>query len=158
MTIGVIRSMCVIIYFNPIFCPKLSWLISLFFDISLLYYYIYFRLLIIFCLSSGDIFFMRYFFVILICNCFQIILLWIFWNFSILPSYALATASAMLLPIKFIYIFVFDIPLSSYYIKYILYYIILHYIMLYYIILYLRSSIISQLSSGGSFLFLGISL
>ena len=156
--------MCVIIYFNPIFCPKFSYRISLFFDISLLCYYIFFILLIILCLSSGDIFFiMRYFFIILICNYFQTILLWIFWSFSILPSYALATASAMLLPIKFIYIFVFDIPLSSYYIEYILYYIILyyiilHYIMLYYIILYLRSSIISRLSSGGSCLFLGISL
>ena len=60
LTIGVIRSTCVIIYFNPIFCPKFSWMIwcltdLLFFDTPLLYYYINLRSSIIFCLFSGDV-------------------------------------------------------------------------------------------------------
>ena len=52
-----------------------------FFDIPLIYY-LNISLSIISCLSFGDIFiFSIYFFIILICNCFGIILLRIFWNF-----------------------------------------------------------------------------
>ena len=36
--------------------------------------------------------FFKYFFIMLICNCFWIILLWIFWIFVILSSYDSATA------------------------------------------------------------------
>ena len=78
-----------IIHFNPIFCPKFSWLIwlyyltnVLFFDIQMLYYYINLRSSITLCLLSGDIYmyiFLRYFF--FICNCFGIILLQSFWDF-----------------------------------------------------------------------------
>ena len=53
----------------------------LFFDIPLLYCYINLRSSIFLCLSAGDISFFRYFFIMLICNCLWIILLWIFWNF-----------------------------------------------------------------------------
>ena len=82
MTISVIRSTCIINCFNPIFCSKLSWLIDLknllFFHISLLY--VNLSSWIIFCLFWGDIFFFRYFFIILICNCFYVF--WIFFSFS----------------------------------------------------------------------------
>ena len=76
LTLGIILSMHVIIYFNPIFCSKSSWLTScltslLFFDISLLYYYIKYQTINSFlsfywrCIS-----FFRYFFIIFICTCF----------------------------------------------------------------------------------------
>ena len=54
----------------------------LFFDIfDILYYYINHRSSIVFCLSSGDISFIRYFFIMFVCNCFWIILSWTFWDF-----------------------------------------------------------------------------
>ena len=53
----------------------------LFFDIPLLYYYINLRSLIILSFFWRYISFFRYFFIMLICNCFWIILLWIFWIF-----------------------------------------------------------------------------
>ena len=60
MTVGVIRSTGVIIYFNPVFCPKLDLVCFptdlLFLDIQLLYYYINVRSSIIFPLYSGDIY------------------------------------------------------------------------------------------------------
>ena len=52
-----------------------------FFDISSFYYYINLRSSTVFCFSSGNIYFFRYFFIILICNCLWIIVLWIFLNF-----------------------------------------------------------------------------
>ena len=54
-----------------------------FFDILSLCYYINLRSSISFGLSSGDIYFSLgiSFFIILLCNCLSIILLWIFWNF-----------------------------------------------------------------------------
>ena len=51
----------------------------LFFGIPLLYYYINLRSWI----WKRDISFFRYFFVMLICNCFWVVLLWSFWDFFI---------------------------------------------------------------------------
>ena len=56
-------------------------LLWLFFDIPLLYYYIYLSSSIISRLFSRNISLFRYFFIILICNYLLIVLLWIFWNF-----------------------------------------------------------------------------
>ena len=60
MTVGVIRSTGVIIYFNPVFCPKPDLVCFptdlLFLDIQLLYYYINVRSSVIFPLYSGDIY------------------------------------------------------------------------------------------------------
>ena len=107
--ICVIPSTCVIIYFKPIFCPKFSWLSwcicttnLLFFDIPLLYHYINLRSSITL-VFWWCVFIFKYFFINLIYNCFLIILLWIFWNFTILSS--------ILLSIKFT-IFLYSINLS----------------------------------------------
>ena len=54
----------------------------LLFDIfDILYDYINHRSSIIFCLSSGDISYIRYFVIMFVCNCFCIILWWTFWDF-----------------------------------------------------------------------------
>ena len=105
MTIGIIRSTSVIIYFSPVFSNLDGWFgvlpHLLFFDIPLLYYYINLRLSIIFCLSSEDIYlslgiYLSRSFVtvsnLICCEVFEI--------FIILPSYDLATASTILLSIK----------------------------------------------------------
>ena len=71
-----------------VYCPTNL----LFFGIPLLYYYISFKSLIIFYLSSGDTYvyiLFLVFFIILICNCFWMILLWNFWNPLILLAISL---------------------------------------------------------------------
>ena len=85
MTTGYISSAQVIIYFNPIFCPKFrfGWIGALsknFIYISLLYHCIDLILSIIFCLffwRSFSLF--RYF--CFIYNCLWTKLWWIFWDF-----------------------------------------------------------------------------
>ena len=65
----------------------------LFFDILSLCYYINLRSSISFGLSSGDIYFSLgiSFFIILLCNCLWIILLWILWNFCDFISYQISS-------------------------------------------------------------------
>ena len=75
----------------------------LFLDISLLYYYINFRSSIIFRLSSGNIY--TYLSLGISLSCSFVIASEIFYGklfetFVILPSYELATVSALLIPIK----------------------------------------------------------
>ena len=54
----------------------------LFFDISLLYYYINLRSSMIFCLSSGHTYlFFKCIFIMLMFNCFETNLCWSFWDF-----------------------------------------------------------------------------
>ena len=49
--------MCIIFYFNQIFCPKFRWLIwCIVFDVLSLYYYINLSLSVIHYLFSGDIY------------------------------------------------------------------------------------------------------
>ena len=57
MVISIILSMCIIFYFNLIFCPKFRWLIwCIVFDVLSLYYYINLSLSVIHYLFSGDIY------------------------------------------------------------------------------------------------------
>ena len=94
--------------FQSSFCPKFNWLIwcidcltnALFFNIPLLYYHINTKII-----NNFLSFFWRYvsfqcFFIILICDCFWIILLLIFWNFCYffnIPSLLYSTFSSWII-------------------------------------------------------------
>ena len=86
MTTGVIRFRFFLIYFNPIFCLKFSWLVWCIVEqvyyFLMLYYYIHFKIINNFLSFFWRyISFFRYFFIVLICNCLWVILFWIFWKF-----------------------------------------------------------------------------